>query len=545
MAAIPHANSQDDPLLRPLRTDQLVRSQGNTQDSPEGGENISGVGVPYSAVMRDVLPPYHNALRDARLSGDSVAILGDSAMKFHVNFFNGLRLNTPLTRGLRPETSELKLGNFYLDLQSVSASMLFSDNIKLSHDNRESDVLAALRANVGALYQMGDYLRFGLKAAFVYLPLQNSFGVAGFGINDFYAMLDQSPLAQAEIAYDMYLGKWQVELMDKFGIYHQRFGVDTDFEFFDGVTFDDQEQAGRYRISNWRNYGAGSGSGDDRRSERMGSELIHMNNTVGGIATRMLPTEARMEIGAFHSDSWYQNRRGEDGLPGSHDRIFMNLISERDSLRFKPFLRYRAYHYERENTDRNPWHQEARVGAQGPISEYLSVLGDFGYTWSDSSEREGYVWRLRLEHNPRPLLYHRLQYSRHLTEPESYMEERWSYRIRYQINEDLRSEMFAEISDYEDLDNSNTGGQEWRTGIRFTYNLAQRTLLQIGAVWNQAEPNGASPCVRTLTARAEVRYRHTETLDSTLIYRFRDRDSDDASSSYYENLVFYMLTKYF
>ena len=45
----------------------------------------------------------------------------------------------------KPENAEIKLGNFYLDIFSLSGSVLWSDNINLTEVGRKSDEIAVVR----------------------------------------------------------------------------------------------------------------------------------------------------------------------------------------------------------------------------------------------------------------------------------------------------------------------------------------------------------------------------------------------------------------
>ncbi len=534
------SEAQVEPLIKRPRSEKLLSEPAQKSKDQPIADTESDIGIPYSEVLRDTEPPYEDMFRDVKLRGTLPVKLGEAGAKFHANFFQGLSVRTPLSRGLRPETSELKLGNFYVDVISLSGSALYSDNVDLDEVDRDDGAIAILRLRLGALLQLGDNFRIGVVGAFIYLPLKNVFGVAGFGVDDPLAQFDYSPLFQAQIAYDMYVGQWEIELIDDFRVRHRRFGANLDFELFDGVTFDEQDQAGRFRT---RSQGFSTGSGVRRRNDRLGTNLLETRNLVGVYATRMLPTVTRVELGAFHENRWYANDRNDTlNLPNTYDYAFANLISERESLRFKPYARYRVDKYD---YDENPDHW-LRGGIHGPVTEYTHLLGEVGYFWSGDNNAESYTWRVRLEQNPTPLIYHALQYSRSVTEVDRDIEDQWLYRLRYKINDELHAELFGSLSHFEDLDKTDSGGDESRAGLRFTWNIGQRTHLQWGAVYSKIEndrPTAAD--TETWTARASIQYRHTQSLDSRLTYQYQTHDSSRPLDSYYENLVLYTLTKYF
>jgi hypothetical protein len=528
--------AQDDPLVRPLRAERMLRSDAVEEQTEAAPGDL---GVPFSAVIRDPQPPFENMFRGVRAAGDINTKVGPGAAEFDANFFRGVRLGTPLSHGVRPETSEIKLGNLYIDIRDIRGEALYSDNVNLVTAPRKDGVLAALVLDVGVAYQLGDRFRLGVRGAVIYLPLRNKLGIAGFGVDDLLAEFDLTPLAQAQVGYDLYLSQWHIEFIDNFSVWHRRFGDETDFEIFEGAEFDEEEGVGRYRLNLPRFFGRSGGK--DRRDDDLGSDLIEMRNTVGAIASRMLPTVTLMELGAFHENRWYQNRRGES-LPNARDTLFANLVSERETMRFKPFLHYRATTYD----GQNGWDHRIRGGVKGPVTDYIGFYGDAGYFWSDRSVKDAFLGRVRLEHNPTPFLYHQIQYSRIVTEPDTDLGEIWSYRLRYRVSENLRMELVGLHAHFEDLDRTNSGSDEWRAGVLFTYHASSRATIRTGSVYSRfRHDNSRAPDTETWTTRFELLYSHSETLDSRLVYRHRIRDSSQVLGSYYENLILYSLTKYF
>lgn len=530
----------EDPLLREPRTERILGKRERVEEEPQASDGLAeDFGVPYSRMMRDAEPPYENLFRDFKLRGDVETKLGPAAANFHGDFFRGIKLSTPLSTGIRPETAELKLGNLYVDLQSSSFTLLFSDNVNQTEINRESGVLMATRLNAGVMYQLGDNFRLGIRGAIVYFPLKGRIGVSGFGLDDFLSQFVYRPLFDAQIAYDIHAGNWEIQLIDDFLVQHRRWGDDLDFELFEGATFEEQDVAGRYRLSAPRFTHTRPSVG---RDNRLGTDLIELRNQAGGIATRMLPTDTRAELGAFHENIWYANRRNEANLPHTHDFAFANLINEHENMRFKPYAHYKASHYD----TWNGWNHRVLAGIHGPITDYISFLAEGGYYWNDGTGRNTPLVRVRLDHNPTPLIYQSLQYAREVTEPDRDLRETWTYRLRYKINGDLYAEGFAQKERFDDLDNSLSGSDGWRGGLRFTYRGIKNTLLQIGAVYHSIDSENPSFGERDIwTARVDVHYRHSEAFDSHLLYRYQIRDSSVPLDSYYEHLLIYTLTRYF
>lgn len=513
--------------------------RGKTVDKegePQAPDTETEMGLPYSRIFRDSEKPYEDLIRDYRISGEINPDLGESGLRFNAEFFRGIRLESPLLRGPRPEDAELKLGDFYLDIETVSGRVLLSDNVDQSEIDRDFGVISSLQMNLGVSYQLGDNLRIGARGGIVYLPQKGEVGLTGFGLGFGYAAL-----GRFQIAYDIYASEWEITLLDDFRVRQLPSSGDETFGYFEGFTFDEEDRAGRYRArATLTRTEVGS-----RRDPDLGSlsdNLIEFRNAIGATAGRMLPTVTRLQAGAFHEDYWYQNERVGQKLPKTRDYGYMSLVSQRESFRFKPFVLYRASKYDYQDD----WDHKVRGGIQGPITDYIYFFGDVGYYWNNDSGRNAMLWRVALEHNPTENIFHRLQYFREITEPDHDLEETWSYRIRYEINEDLRAELFGIRSVFEDLDNTNTGGNEWDAGIRFTYRVAEHILFHIGGVYSRVEnDNPVFPDVKIWTARAEFHYQHTRTLESRLVYQHQIRESNLPLDSYRENFVSYSLTKYF
>lgn len=531
------AQSTEDPILKMPVTERMLDDREIRTPAPESGDSMLGLGVPYSRVMRDTEPPYEGIFRKIKMEGEMETKLGEAAATFHANFFRGLNFETPLTQQIRPEASEFKLGNFYIDLQAISASILYSDNINQVETNPEDDALMAVRLHLAGLYQLGEKLRLSVRGAFIYLPLTGDYGVVGFGIDDLFGEFGFTPLAQARLAYDLHVGHWEIQLINDFLIQHRRFGEQVDFEIFHGATFEEQN-AGRYRLKPARS--TSGRAGQSRRTERLGVDLLEARNSAGGIVSRMLPTDTRFEVGGFHQNRFYFNR-GTQSLPDTHDYIFANLINEREEMRFKPFANYRASTYD----TLDGWDQRVFGGLHGPITEYIGFHGGGGYIWLAEGEATT-LYRARLDHNPTALFYHQVQYQRHITEPERDVEDSYSYRLRYTINKDLRMDGVASYSDFEDLNRNLSGSQEYRAGLRFNYHWGDRAIFDLGEVYSKFEnEDPAAGDSEMWTTRFSISYRHSETLESRLMYWHRIRDSNLAGDSYRENVVMYTMTKYF
>src|SRR5207248_5291742 len=120
----------------------------------------------------------------------------------------------------------------------------------------------------------------------------------------------------------------------------------------EGEGFDGEDRVGRYVYGS---KGSSATTLEDR--SRFGSfseALVQGRKLVGAKASRMLPTVTRMEVGAYHTDYLYFSGQDAFGkLPRTRDQGYVSLVSERPSLRFKPFAFYRISRF-----DDHDWDQE-------------------------------------------------------------------------------------------------------------------------------------------------------------------------------------------
>ena len=528
------AQNKPDEETRP--DDQLFLGLPQSPGKP-GAEpaDPNAIGLPYSQILRDTEPPYENLFRDTRLGGRLEEKIGPGDLFMGTRLLGGPRFNAPLfSRGIRPEDADLKLGRFYLDIRALSGGLIYSDNVSLRETNERAEAIGIVRLTMAATLQITERLRIATYGTLVYLPFRSEIGIAGFGIKDPFVIFEARPVMQTQLSYEATLGNWDIQVVDDFRVQQRRFGAIGGFELFDGERFDEEDRAGRFVFTD--------------RTRRIGTErptnsrfdtLFEARNLISVVADRLLPTDTRMEIGAHHSDSWYYNS-SESGLPHSRDSAFVALISERETLRFKPFVRYRV-----SRRDEGEWDQEAHAGVRGPITENLRLLASAGYFADGDSDRKTYLARVRLRHTLGPFTFHQLEFHRGLTEPEEGIETSWYYLLRQVLGPDFIGEVFAFRGDFEDL-RSRRDGTESRAGARLTYNLGNHATLRASGIYTDFDySNNALGDYTAWIGRAELFYRFARSFHGRLIYQYQTRDSDLAGDSYNENLVGIHFIKYF
>ena len=111
------------------------------------------VGIPQRTLFRDTGAPYLHSLRTPALE-PSVRPTESIDATFHLDMPD-VRGDFPLlARGFEPEDADLKLGPVYFKLKAFGLGLLASDNIELSEDDRESDVIGIVRLSGTIIVQL-------------------------------------------------------------------------------------------------------------------------------------------------------------------------------------------------------------------------------------------------------------------------------------------------------------------------------------------------------------------------------------------------------
>ena len=446
---------------------------------------------------------------------------------------------TLLQRGFEPQDADLKLGPFFLKLQAVQAAVLHSDNINLSPGNeRKSGTIAIATATVGVVAQLTEGLRLATSGTFVYLPLEGKAGIAGFGLTDLYNFgLLAGPSTRAQLVWETMIGNWEVIFADDFriglGVYSD--SVRNDFALFDGGYFDEESQAGRYVFSARGNRRDSRDSDDDRPRSR--SDIVVFSNTISAATQRLLPGSIRLRARVYREDLWYN--QGNRGLPSLREGVLLNLASERENMRFKPFARYEAFQSSRADAFQNIF----RLGIAGPITSQLHFYGDAGW-YSGGGRGSGYVWNLSLTHTAGPYTQHSLIYKRAFDDFHEEITEGVGYNLRQILGPKLSADAYLYDSRSEDSgleEDESFDRHELRAGFRLTYQAGPKTALRLSGMYSDSDPDD----IQTWTARLDIDYHFSETVLARFVYQHQRRTSSLLEENYSENLFFLSLAKYF
>ena len=490
-------------------------------------------GVPYSRIFRDTGAPYTNPLNRVAVTPSVQTESVEARATLGLPSFNAAF--PLLQRGFAPKDADLKFGPVFFKLHGLSAAALWSDNINLTEKNRESGTIGILTISGAIIAQLTEGLRIAVSGSLVYLPLQNEAGIAGFGLYAPYLLgFDDEPIVRSEITWNTIIGGWNVVFADDFRIGIGRFtnNVRDDAILFNGGGFDGYDQAGRY-VFRARQDPVGNNSRSS--NERSDTSILYYSNVISAQADRLIVGKTRLRFQASHENLWYN--QGNRGLPKLRDQINVSLVSERENLRFKPFVIYQAL-----KTDAHAsFEHTIRAGVDGPITDQLQLHADVGYYFGNSEE--AFLWGVSLRHQAGPYTEQSIAFRRTVSSFHDEINDIVGYNIRQIIGPKLIADAFFLRDDIRDLSGEGFSRVEYRTGVRLSILAGPRTNFVLTATYARVDAAGGQS--NTLTGRAEATHYFTDSFLARLIYQYQENDSDFSTQSYYENLVYFSLTKYF
>lgn len=522
--------------------------------APEVGVAAMSGELTASKYVNDPGAPYENVFRNLDLGLSAGPKVGGGRVNVGLGpVALAPGLNTPVRRGFQPQDAELKIGFFYLNLTDITGSLLYSDNANLSNNNRRGDVTGAISLGTEAVLQLNDGLQFAISGRFVYLPFENRAGVDGFGISDPFAKfaLNGSALFRAQMTYEFKIADWDAVIFDDFSINNQslyRLGDGDFLDAYDGETFRSEKSfAGRTEVYRPGSYSPGGYRDDVNNPNRFDSSDLYYINQAGAEVSRLLPTVTRA-IGRYvHQNVWYPNGNNRPGSAYddySADIFTARLQSERENLRFKPFLQHQASRY----SNAPGWAHKSIAGVSGPITDQVDFLGQGGYYFrtGDNSSASSTIWLLALTHTAGPYTRHGVAYYREVTQPQRQLRESYNYQLQQILGPYLVGGFYASRDKYGDLDSKATFVEETFFSSYVSYDLGTRGNLSAQFYYVMTDyVSAAIPDSDRWIFRLLYNVNFTPDLRGTFLYQFQSRNSDVSAASYYENLLGVTITKSF
>jgi len=517
------------PTFRPggLREGLTTTTLNEKADS-----ELGGAGTTEESIVRDANVAQESFFRSFQNGILRIPKIGYGQGQFRVAAPLGPTSGLPLFGFAgKPEDAEIKLGNFYLDIFSLSGSVLWSDNINLVEVGKESEEIAVVRLQAAVMYQVNEAMRLSAAGTLVWLPFKPDIGFTD-PLADYSFSL--APIFQTQFTYDIPFNKVDVQMIEDFTVQSGGFGTGRSFDLLERQADDLEDRAGRYSYRDTQSQGP-----TDKRFRSAPS----FRNQIGVNVGTLLPTVTRFTVGYSHENIW--QARDSLGQQSSSDTFTTVLQSERENLRFKPFFNYNARH----QNNRFGYDSSMRGGFAGPITPYLDLRADMGYYLAGDESGEGYTWSVGLLHRPRERFEHELDYLRTITYPDRSLVTLVGYHAQLQASPDIILEAGAQEQNVEPLDNPNNsfGGKEFRAEGRVNYRVLDRIVSRFGYAWTHSVGRTGVLPLRfdQHTIRFELVIAHTPTFESSFLYQHEFRDSNRALDSYVENVASLTLTRRF
>ena len=214
-----------------IRPGGIREGMTTTSLNERGDSELGGEGTVESSLVRDAGAALEGFFRTFQNGIIRVPKLGYGQ--------GSLQISAPLgpTTGFsvfgfagKPEDAELKLGNFYLDIFSLSGSVLWSDNINLVEVGKQSEEIAVVRLRAAMMYQINDAMRLTAAGTAVWLPFKSEVGFTD-PLADYTFSL--APLFQTQFNYDIPFNKVDVQLIENFTVQSGGLGTGRSFDLLD------------------------------------------------------------------------------------------------------------------------------------------------------------------------------------------------------------------------------------------------------------------------------------------------------------------------
>jgi hypothetical protein len=378
------------------------------------GDQLGGAGTVVPSFTKDVISTKDTFFKRASTGILRVPKIGGTQGKLRTSALLGPTYRLPLfTWEGAPDDAELKIGRFYLDILTLSGTVLYSDNTEQEEEKTDGEALSMFRLQSVAMLQLTETMRLSFGSTLVYLPFREELGFADpladltFGLQ---------PVFLTQLDYEIPLGKnTTLSILDSFTGQSGGFGTSQSFSLLqrDPRQLDDVE--GRRSLIQVE------ARDDSRRTFRDG---ISYRNVVQTSVSSIVPTHTRLTVGYIHDNLWFDSVNS--GQPRSSDNFTFLAENIRENMRFKPRINYSARH----QNNRHGYDQNITAGFRGPVSDYIEINADAGAFLSGASDQRSAIYQFGILHEPRESTTHSLFIQRSQVFPSAQLVTQLSYRLQ-------------------------------------------------------------------------------------------------------------------
>lgn len=504
---------------------------------------IDGNALAAQEVLKDTGAPYENLFRNAAPKFDNDVKTGPFTGDFGVSGLKGVGFSFPLiNRGFRPEDALAKIGPLYLDISKIQGSVLVSDNVNLSPSNRKTGAIAISRMDVAARLQLNDGINAAIAGSLLWLPFTGDIGIAGFGVND-PTLIDWNlaPIFKTQLDAAFALGGWDFEVGDEFyarPVGQFRTGVEG-WDIFKGEQFTEQDIAGR-RVYQ---YTGGLKPTLDPSFRRDTGDFQLVNDAY--IKTRHdAPMQTSFFAEAHHRNFWYNFT--SPGFPDKQDMLNLKLRSERENMRFRPYVGHLWLRQTFKTSSGTFLNQLTYGGIDGPVSDNMQFSGMVGWFRTNRSNKDTIITVLNLEHQFHPLAQHGISYTRFVTEPDLLIANIYRYNLRHQFGPYTQIEYLLSKQHNESPSVAISGSDIYTAGMTIAFDLGDRTTLAGGYLYQNVDlTNPSAQDFNVHRARLSLDRKIRETVTASITYGYQDWSYTNRALDFYEHYMIFSLAKTF
>lgn len=508
---------------------------------PENAFGEPEAGVPYSSVLTKTGADLNDI---GTIDGSPLHTGIDAPTKFgnvegSSGFSTGnLDLGLPFFHsGTEPQDADIKAGPLYVKFHSIDGLVLYDDNFRRVNTDRRSTTLVLLRLNLTVIAQLAENLQFAVSGSISYLPTNNQVGVEAPTFSSLGLFLYGAPLFASQLVYDAVIASWPVRFADDFRINTGSYSDSTrdSFDLFQG-DYLTRDPNGAYFFRSARINDNGEPT-TSNPSDFDGS-VVYLSNSVSALTDHLLPGDVRLTVRLDHENLWY-NQNGR-GLPPGRDDLFVGLVSERESLRFKPYASYEASFVEGSNGDVT---QIFRAGFLGPIDDQLFLRADAGF-YVNANNHTGEIYQLALDHVAGPNTSEHLVLDRSLSAFNDEVTTSEYYLLEQTLGATMTGSLFVDNYSTQDLVAGPGDSYDGElAGAQISWALGPKTNMTLSGIAERREYD-RGPRTDTVTGRVILNRTLTDTLTFQLLYQYQRTSSNNSGFSYYENLVYFRIVKF-
>ncbi|MBL6764309.1 MAG: hypothetical protein ISQ14_05085 [Verrucomicrobiae bacterium] len=517
-----------------IRVGQIQSEQSATAtiSTRISGDKLGGAGTTQESYVQEAFSTYDNFFKAAQSGVSRTPKIGGTQGNLRASTPFGPQVRLPLFEwGGSPEDAEIKLGRLYLDLFTLSGSVLYSDNVDRAEVNPRGGAVSVVRLQGRMILQITETMRLAAGGTVAWLPLENEIGFAD-PIANFTASLQ--PLFLSRFDYEVPVSPLSsINVANDFTVQSGGFGVARSFDTLQRDPNNLIDREGR------RQFIQIESRPDQVRTFREG---VSIRNTASVAFDTLLPTETRVTAGYARTHLWFA--QGALGNAASQDVWSLDAQNERENMRFKPEFQFQARH----QNNQPGFNKTIRAGFSGPITPYIDFTGSAGVLLAGASNQKGFLWRAGLAHRPRESTTHSVLFTRTLTFPAAQLVNQLSYRLQQILSPDWIFEFGYDRRLLEPVANPGAllGTKQDQLDAQFAVRLGDRFrgIAGYSFVHNVNRIVGGGRFDRHVY-RLELVVDHGPLTQSSLLYEFNRLLSSRPLTSFDENVVTYTLTRRF